>query len=67
MTDHFQISTISNKVYDKNQDAYLQMVETIDVKIELVSSNIVEKFIKKNNLLLRMLRSKHYRRIVKKF
>ena len=48
VSDHFQISTISDKVYDENQDAYLQMVETIDVKIELVSGNIVEKFIKKN-------------------
>lgn len=48
VSDHFQILTISDKVYDENQDAYLQMVETIDVKIELVSGNIVEKFIKKN-------------------
>jgi methylmalonyl-CoA/ethylmalonyl-CoA epimerase len=48
VSDHFQISTISDKVYDENQDAYLQMVETIDVKIELVSGNIVDKFIKKN-------------------
>ena len=48
VSNHFQISTISDKVYDENQDAYLQMVETIDVKIELVSGNIVDKFIKKN-------------------
>ena len=47
VTEHFQIINISDKVYDENQDAYLQMIETIDVNIELVSGNIVEKFIKK--------------------
>jgi methylmalonyl-CoA/ethylmalonyl-CoA epimerase len=44
----FDILSISEKVYDRNQDAYLQMIETNDVNIELVSGNIVEKFIKKN-------------------
>jgi len=48
VSEHFQILTVSDKVYDENQGAYLQMVETIDVKIELVSGNIVEKFIQKN-------------------
>ena len=48
VSEHFQIINISDKVYDANQDAYLQMIETIDVNIELVSGNIVEKLIKKN-------------------
>ncbi len=48
VTEHFQIINISGKVYDENQDAYLQMIETTDVNIELVSGNIVEKLIKKN-------------------
>ena len=48
VSEHFQIINISDKVYDANQDAYVQMIETIDVNIELVSGNIVEKLIKKN-------------------
>lgn len=44
----FNVITVSDKVYDNNQDAYLQMIETIDVRIELVSGNVVEKFIEKN-------------------
>ena len=48
VAEHFQIINISDKVYDENQDAYLQMIETTDVNIELVSGNIVEKLIKKN-------------------
>jgi len=48
VAEHFQIINISDKVYDANQDAYVQMIETIDVNIELVSGNIVEKLIKKN-------------------
>jgi len=44
----FEIKTISDKVYDKNQDATLQMIETKDVNIELVSGNIVSKFISKS-------------------
>ena len=48
VTEHFQIINISDKVYDENQDAYVQMIETIDVNIELISGNIVENFIKKN-------------------
>jgi methylmalonyl-CoA/ethylmalonyl-CoA epimerase len=46
--DHFEIVKISKKVYDKNQKAYLQMIETIDVNIELVTGEIVEKFIQRN-------------------
>jgi methylmalonyl-CoA/ethylmalonyl-CoA epimerase len=46
--NQFKIVTVSDKIYDKNQDAYLQMIETSDVNIELVSGNIVEKFVKKN-------------------
>jgi len=48
LKNQFDILSISEKVYDKNQDAYLQMIETKDINIELVSGNIVEKFIKKN-------------------
>ena len=48
VSEHFEIMNISDKVYDENQDAYVQMIETIDVNIELVSGNIVEKLIKKN-------------------
>ena len=48
VSEHFQIINISDKVYDANQDAHVQMIETIDVNIELVSGNIVEKLIKKN-------------------
>ncbi|CAA6825476.1 MAG: Methylmalonyl-CoA epimerase [uncultured Sulfurovum sp.] len=44
----FNVVSISEKIFDKNQDAYLQMIETTDVNLELVSGNIVEKFIKKN-------------------
>jgi methylmalonyl-CoA/ethylmalonyl-CoA epimerase len=46
--NQFKIVTVSDKIYDKNQDAYLQMIETSDVNIELVSGNIVENFVKKN-------------------
>ena len=56
VAEHFQIINISDKVYDENQDAYLQMIETTDVNIELVSGNIVEKLIKKKyNILSCML------------
>jgi len=48
VSEHFEIINISDKVYDANQDAYVQMIKTIDVNIELVSGNIVEKLIKKN-------------------
>lgn len=48
VSNHFEILNVSNRVYDKNQDAYLQIIETNDINIELVSGNIVEKFIKKN-------------------
>jgi len=45
---HYDIRNISTKVYDKNQNVFLQMVETSDHNIELVSGSTVEKFIKKN-------------------
>lgn len=48
LRNQFVVLSVSDKVYDGKQDAYLQMVETEDVNIELVSGNIVEKFIKKN-------------------
>ncbi len=48
LKNQFQIVNISEKVYDENQDAFLIMIETVDVNIELVSGNIVKKFIKKN-------------------
>ncbi len=46
--NQFDVVSVSDKVYDKNQDAYLQMIETNGVNIELVSGNVVEKFIEKN-------------------
>jgi methylmalonyl-CoA/ethylmalonyl-CoA epimerase len=45
---NFKIKKISDLVYDKNQDAYLQMIYTKDINIELVSGNIVEKLLEKN-------------------
>jgi len=44
----FNVISISNKVYDNNQDACLQMIETVGVNIELVSGNMVKRFIEKN-------------------
>jgi len=44
----FEVTKISEKIFDSNQNAYLQMVATIDVDIELISGEVVEKFIKKN-------------------
>lgn len=45
---NFEIIQISPKVFDKNQDVYLQMIQTKDINIELVSGKTVEKFIEKN-------------------
>jgi len=44
----FKIISISKKIYDKNQNAYVQMIYTNDVNIELVSGEVVNNFIKKN-------------------
>jgi len=48
ITRQFNIKNISQRIYDKNQDAFLQMIETSDVKIELVSGKTVDRFIQKN-------------------
>jgi methylmalonyl-CoA/ethylmalonyl-CoA epimerase len=47
VSSQFKVIGVSNKVYDKNQDAYLQMIETSDMNIELVSGNIVKNFIER--------------------
>ncbi len=47
ISENFDIIKISEKVYDPLQDASLQMIETIDVNIELISGNIVKKLIEK--------------------
>jgi len=44
---HFQVKKVSKLLYDPRQNAHLQMIETVDVNIELVSGNVVEKFINK--------------------
>ena len=44
--NNFNVKKISEKVYDTNQDAHLQMIETDDMNIELVSGKVVEKFVK---------------------
>ena len=44
---HFQVQKVSELLYDPKQDAHLQMIETVDANIELVSGNVVEKFINK--------------------
>jgi len=46
--DNFEIKDISEEIYDKNQDATLQMIQTKDINIELVSGSMVEKLIKAN-------------------
>lgn len=46
--NHFNIKNISSKVFDEKQNVFLQMVETSDVNIELVSGKMVEKFTKKS-------------------
>ncbi len=42
---NFEVSDISEVIYDKNQDATLQMIKTKDVNIELVTGNKVQKLI----------------------
>lgn len=43
--NNFEIINISEVIYDEKQDATLQMIETKDVNIELVTGNIVQKLI----------------------
>ena len=45
--NHFDIVNFTDIIYDKNQNAVLQMIYTKDVNIELVSGEIVKDFIKK--------------------
>lgn len=44
----YNVLDTSEKIYDPNQDAYLLMIKTEDINIELVSGKVVEKFISKN-------------------
>lgn len=46
--DTYDVIEVSEKVYDPNQNAYLVMIKTKDINIELVSGEVVEKFIAKN-------------------
>ena len=48
----FKIVTVSDTVYDKNQDARLCMLTTEDgTQIELVEGEIVRNYIKKRNFM----------------
>jgi methylmalonyl-CoA/ethylmalonyl-CoA epimerase len=48
LQNSMEVISFSKKVYDQEQDAYLQMIHTKDVDIELISGKVVEKFIQKN-------------------
>lgn len=52
LKDMFEVTDVSETVYDSNQDAYLCML-TINnkTKIELISGNKVEKLVKKRQFL----------------
>jgi len=43
---NFEVINISEEIFDENQDATLQMIETKDLNIELVTGNVVDKLIK---------------------
>jgi methylmalonyl-CoA/ethylmalonyl-CoA epimerase len=45
--NNFNIIKFTDIIYDKNQNAHLQMIYTKDVNIELVSGEIVKDLIKK--------------------
>ena len=45
--DNFNIVKYSDIIYDQKQKAYLQMIYTKDVNIELVSGIVVDNLIKK--------------------
>ena len=44
---NFEVLNVSEEIYDKNQDATLQMIQTNDVNIELVTGNMVQNLIDK--------------------
>lgn len=44
---NFEIISVSDEIFDKNQNAFVQMIETNGMNIELVSGEVVEKFIEK--------------------
>lgn len=46
ISQNFEIISKTDEIYDNKQDATLQMIETKDVNIELVSGQVVEKLIK---------------------
>ena len=46
--DNFNIIKKTEVIYDKNQDAYVQLITTDDNQIELVSGKQVENLIDKN-------------------
>jgi len=43
---NFEVLNVSEEIFDEKQDATLQMIETKDLNIELVTGNVVEKLIK---------------------
>lgn len=43
---NFDVINISEEIFDENQDATLQMIETKDLNIELVTGSVVDKLIK---------------------
>jgi methylmalonyl-CoA/ethylmalonyl-CoA epimerase len=45
--NHFDIVNFTDIIYDKNQNAALQMIYTKDINIELVSGGMVKDIIKK--------------------
>jgi len=46
--NNFDVVDVTQEIFDKNQNATLQMVQTKDMNIELVSGKMVEKLIKSN-------------------
>ena len=52
LKDNFEVTEVGNKIFDQLQNAYLCMVKLDDgTKIELISGDIVQKFVSRNVLL----------------
>jgi methylmalonyl-CoA/ethylmalonyl-CoA epimerase len=52
--NNFEVEEYTDIIYDKNQNADLMMIKTKDMNIELVSGEVVEKFISKNTTYYHM-------------
>ena len=48
LKNQFKIVSISKKIFDEKQNAYLMLVKTEDMTYELVSGEMVKNLIKKN-------------------